>query len=57
MSQRASDMLIEEMEFLGPVRLSDVESVQQQIVDILRRLEDSGEINLATPDEAEEFIE
>ncbi len=45
MSQRAAQMLSEEMEYLGPVRLSEVESVQQQIVDIIRRLEDAGEIS------------
>ncbi len=47
LSQRAAEMLKEEMEFLGPVRLSDVEGVQQQIVDAVRRLEDAGEIVVA----------
>jgi flagellar motor switch protein FliG len=56
MSQRAGDMLREEMEYLGPVRLSTVEQVQQQIVDIVRRLEDAGEISLSSNDEAEELI-
>ncbi len=32
------------MEYMGPVRLSDVEAAQQRIVDIVRRLEESGEI-------------
>ena len=41
MSKRASDLLIEEMDYLGPVRLSNVEQTQQQIVDIVRRLEQS----------------
>ncbi|GIW90928.1 MAG: flagellar motor switch protein FliG [Pirellulaceae bacterium] len=44
MSQRAAAMLMEEIEFLGPKRLSEVEAVQQQIVDIVRQLEDQGEI-------------
>jgi flagellar motor switch protein FliG len=57
MSQRAADMLREEMEYLGPVKLSSVEQVQQQIVDIVRRLEDAGEITLSAGDEAEEFIQ
>lgn len=48
LSQRAAETLKEEMEFLGPVRVSDVEGVQQQIVDIVRRLEDSGEIAVAS---------
>ncbi len=57
MSQRAAQMLDEEIEYLGPVRLSDVESVQQQIVDVVRRLEDSGEISLGSSDEEDEMIE
>ena len=57
MSQRASQMLSEEMEFLGAVRLSEVEGVQQQIVDVVRRLEDAGEITVATgAEEGDQFI-
>jgi len=44
MSERASQLIQEDMQFMGPVRVSDVESAQQKIVDIVRRLEDSGEI-------------
>jgi len=44
MSKRAGQMLEEDMAFLGPVRLRDVEDAQQRIVNIIRRLEDSGEI-------------
>lgn len=44
MSQRAAEMLEEEITFLGPVRLRDVEDAQQQIVTVIRRLEESGEI-------------
>jgi flagellar motor switch protein FliG len=44
MSERASAMIREEMEYMGPVKLSDVESAQQKIVDIVRRLDDAGEI-------------
>ena len=44
MSARASELIQEEMEYMGPVRVSDVENAQQRIVDIVRRLEDSGEI-------------
>ncbi len=57
MSQRAADMLREEMEYLGAVRLSAVEQTQQQIVDVIRRLEDSGEITLEAADGAEQFIQ
>jgi flagellar motor switch protein FliG len=35
------------MEFMGPVRVSEVEAAQQRIVDAVRRLEDSGEIVIA----------
>ncbi|MDX9872662.1 MAG: flagellar motor switch protein FliG [Clostridia bacterium] len=44
MSKRAGQMLEEDISFLGPVRLRDVEEAQQRIVNIIRRLEDSGEI-------------
>ena len=56
MSKRAGDLLAEEMEYLGPVRLSNVEQVQQQIVDIIRRLEDTGELTLNAQEEEEEYI-
>jgi flagellar motor switch protein FliG len=44
MSERAATLIKEDMQFMGPVRVSDVESAQQRIVDIVRRLEDSGDI-------------
>lgn len=44
MSERAAQLIKEEMEFMGPVRVSDVEAAQQRIVDVVRRLEDAGEI-------------
>ena len=43
-SKRAAASLKEDMEFLGPVRLMDVEKAQQKIVSIIRRLDDAGEI-------------
>ena len=57
MSQRAAQMLSEEMDYLGPVRLTEVESVQQQIVDIVRRLEDAGEISTHADEQNEEMIQ
>jgi flagellar motor switch protein FliG len=57
MSQRAAGLLQEEMEYLGSVRLSEVEQVQQQIVDIVRRLEDAGEITVHQQEEDEEFVQ
>ncbi len=47
MSARASELIQEDMEFMGPVRVTDVETSQQRIVDIVRRLEDAGEIIIA----------
>lgn len=44
MSERAAAMIRENMQFMGPVKVSDVEAAQQRIVDIVRRLEDAGEI-------------
>lgn len=44
MSARASQMLKEDIEFMGPVRLRDVEDAQQRIVKVIRRLEESGTI-------------
>jgi flagellar motor switch protein FliG len=44
MSKRLVDMIKEDIEFLGPVRLKDVEEAQQKIVNVIRKLEDAGEI-------------
>lgn len=44
MSKRASEMLREEIEYMGPVRIRDVEEAQQKIVNVIRRLEEAGEI-------------
>ena len=56
MSSRAAENLKEEMEYLGSVRVSEVESVQQKIVDIVRHLEDTGEISRPTGEEEEEYV-
>ncbi len=47
LSKRAGQLLLEEMEFMGPVRIKDVEEAQQKVVNIIRRLEESGEIIIA----------
>ncbi len=46
-SKRAGENLKENMDFLGPVRLRDVEEAQQKVVNIIRRLEEEGEIIIA----------
>lgn len=47
MSKRMADTFKEEMEFMGPVRLRDVEEAQTRIVSVIRRLEEAGEIVVA----------
>ena len=44
MSKRLAVMIREDMEFMGPVRMKDVEEAQQKIVNVIRKLEDSAEI-------------
>lgn len=47
LSKRLAAMIREDMDFMGPVRMKDVEEAQQKIVNIIRRLEDTGEIIIA----------
>lgn len=47
MSERAAQLIAEDMQYMGPVRVSDVEQAQQKIVDVVRRLEDAGDIVIA----------
>lgn len=56
MSKRAGVLLREEMDFMGPMRLRDVEEAQQKIVNIIRKLEDMGEIVIARGGEEELVI-
>ena len=44
LSKRLVTMIKEDMEYMGPVRMKDVEEAQQKIVNIIRKLEDAGEI-------------
>jgi len=53
MSKRAAALLREDMEFMGPIRLKDVEEAQQKIVNIIRKLEEEGEIIVARAGEDE----
>ena len=46
MSKRAAEMLTDDLEALGPVRISEVETAQKEILSVARRLSDSGEIML-----------
>ena len=56
MSARASEMLQEDMEAMGPTRLSDVESSQQEIIRAARRLEEEGKIVVAGKGSDEVFV-
>ena len=47
MSKRAAQLLKDEMEYMGPVRVKDVEEAQQKIISVIRRLEEAGEIVIA----------
>jgi flagellar motor switch protein FliG len=51
MSERAVNMLKEDMEFMGPVKLRAVEEAQQKVVASIRRLEETGEISIGRGEE------
>lgn len=53
MSKRQAEGVLEDMEFLGPVRLKDVEDAQQRVVAVIRRLEEAGDIVIARSGEDE----
>jgi flagellar motor switch protein FliG len=57
MLQRAAESIREEISFLGPLKRSDVETAQQSIVDIVRRLEEAGEVSIAGRDGEGEMID
>ncbi len=53
MSKRAAEMLQEDMDYMGPVRVKDVEEAQQKVVNVVRALEEAGEIVVAVGGEDE----
>ena len=53
MSKRAAEMLQEDMDYMGPVRVKDVEEAQQKVVNVVRALEEQGEIVIASGGEDE----
>lgn len=55
-SERAATLIREEMEFMGPVKLRDVEKAQQKIVDIVRKLDEEGEIVMSSPGAKDEIV-
>ncbi|WP_353892100.1 flagellar motor switch protein FliG [Proteinivorax hydrogeniformans] len=56
MSKRQAAMIKEEMEFMGPVRLRDIEEAQQKIVNLIRKLEETGEIIIARGGGGDEIV-
>ncbi|MFZ5434424.1 MAG: flagellar motor switch protein FliG [Calditrichota bacterium] len=57
LSQRAAQMIQEEIDYMGPVRLKDVEEAQQRVVDIIRNLEEAGQVVIVGGSKAEEMVE
>ncbi len=57
MSERAAETIQEELEYMGPVRLKEVEVAQQQIVDAIRRLEEQGQIVVVSGSKGEVMVE
>ena len=57
LSQRASQTIQEEIDYMGPVRLKDVEVAQQRIVDTIRALEEAGQVVIVGGTKAEEMVE
>ena len=57
MSSRAAGMIQEDMEYMGPVRLRDVEAAQSRIVEVIRRLDDAGEIMIVGRGDDDEVVE
>ncbi len=56
MSERAAQLLKEDLEFMGPVRLKEVEEAQRRIIEIIKQLEDEGEIFIAGRGKEDEII-
>ena len=56
MSSRAAEMMKEDLESKGPVKLSEVESQQKQILQIVRRLADEGQIQIASKSGDEQYV-
>jgi len=56
LSKRAKENLIEEMELMGKVKMSEIQAVQKEIVTLIRSLEAAGEISLSIGGEEEEYV-
>ena len=56
MSKRAATLLLEDMEFMGPVRKKDVYEAQEEFIRIVKKLEEKGEIVVAIPASDDELV-
>ena len=56
MSERVRTFITEEMEFLGPMRVSEVEEVQLRIVQQVRQLEEQGQVTIVRGDSDDQFV-
>jgi flagellar motor switch protein FliG len=56
MSERARDLLKEELQYMGPVRIKEVEAAQNRIIDIVKQLEEQGEIVVSGKGGKEEVL-
>ena len=56
MSGRGVEMMKEEMEIMGPVKIKDVHAAQQRIVEVVRKLEEEGIINIGGGGGGEEYV-
>jgi len=57
LSSRASEMLKDELEYMGPVPLTQVEEAQRRVVDTVRRLDEAGEVHIARGGDGEKLID
>ncbi len=55
-SKRMAETIKENMDYMGPVRVKDVENAQQTIVNVIRRLEDAGEIEVGRGGSGDEYV-
>ena len=56
MSGRGVEMMKEEVEIMGPVKIKDVHAAQQRIVEVVRKLEEEGRINLGGRGSGDEYV-
>jgi flagellar motor switch protein FliG len=56
MSQRAVEMMKEEIEIMGPVKIKDIHAAQQRIVEIVRKLEEEGVITIGGGGGGDEYV-